>query len=238
MQANYKLLFFYFLLISFPITNNAQENNINNVTTGKAAVNVTVTNFKNIPQEGEEIIFISRKNAAKFSGHSGKDGKFSLQLPIGDTFTIKVKTIVDSTKYGTIGIRQLAADEEFTEPFTVTVKFEPKRTYTLDNVHFDFGKASLRPDSFSELNELFSYLQYKKEQKVEIAGHTDNVGTDGDNQKLSQQRAEAIKQYLVKKGINPTRIIAKGYGATQPIADNGTDEGRQINRRTEVHLIN
>jgi len=233
---NYPTLFKTLLLL-IPIAGITQTSNQPGATLEKADVNVIVTNLKNVPRENEQIIFISKKNGLKFSGRSGKEGKFSLQLPIGDTFVIKVKTIVDSTKYGLIAIRQLEEDEHFTEPFTVTVKFEPKRSYTLDNVHFDFGNASLRPDSFAELNELLSYMQWKKDEKIEIAGHTDNVGNDADNMKLSRQRAESIKQFLVKKGIESTRIIAKGYGASIPVADNNTDEGRQKNRRTEVKIL-
>ena len=178
-----------------------------------------------------------RKTEKKFSGRAGKDGKFSTILPIGDTFIIKVKTIVDSSKYGLISIRQLEPDEQFTEPFLVNVKFEPARSYRLDNVYFDFGKYTLRSESFAELDELVSYMKWKENERIEIGGHTDNVGNDADNLKLSQQRAEAIRQYLIKKGIQPARVIAKGYGASQPVADNSTDEGRQKNRRTEVKIL-
>ena len=80
-------------------------------------------------------------------------------------------------------------------------------------------------------------MKWKENEKIEIAGHTDNVGNDADNLKLSQQRADAIRQYLIKKGIQPPRVIAKGYGASQPVADNSTDEGRRRNRRTEVKIL-
>lgn len=236
MITNHFPLFLRILFLLLPFASFAQGQD-KVVKKELAPVNVLVTDFKSIPRLNEEIIFISKKNGQKFSGRSGKDGRFSLKLPAGDTFIIKVKTIVDSTKYGVIAIRQLEPDEQFAEPFAVTVKFEPKRSYTLDNVHFDFGKSSLRPESFSELNELVSYMEWKKDDKIEIAGHTDNVGNDADNLKLSQQRAETIKQYLVKKGINASRVIAKGYGAAQPVADNNTEEGRQRNRRTEVRIL-
>lgn len=202
-----------------------------------APVSVIVTDFKNVPRPGEQIIFVSKKTGTKYSGRAGKDGKFSTTLPIGDTFVIKIKTIVDSTKYGLIAIPTLEPDERFTEPFHVTVKFEPAKSYRLDNVYFDFGKFTLRPESFKELDELVSYMKWKENEKIEIVGHTDNVGNDSDNQKLSQQRAEAIRQYLIKKGINTTRVMAKGYGATIPVADNATEEGRQKNRRTEVKIL-
>ena len=119
----------------------------------------------------------------------------------------------------------------------MNVKFAVSKTYTLNNVHFDFAKATLRADSFAELEELVSYLKHKDDIRVEIAGHTDNVGNDADNLKLSQQRAEAIRNYVIRKGISPSRIVAKGYGAAEPVADNDTDEGRQLNRRTEVRIL-
>ncbi len=202
-----------------------------------ADVDVIVTDFKKVPRPGEQIIFISRKNGNKFSGRAGKDGKFSLKLPSADTFTIKVKTIVDSTKYGVIAIRELQPDEEFAEPFHVTVMFEPARSYRLDNVYFDIGKFTLRPESFKELDELVSYMKYRENEKIEIAGHTDNVGSASDNQKLSENRAEAIRQYLITKGVAATRVAARGYGSTQPVADNSTYDGRQKNRRTEVRIL-
>jgi len=202
-----------------------------------ADVNVVVTDFKKVPRPGEQIIFISKKTGNKFSGRAGKDGKFSLRLPSADTFTIKVKTIVDSTKYGIIAIRELQPDEEFAEPFNVTVLFEPAKSYRLDNVYFDFAKYTLRPESFKELDELVSYMKWRENERIEIAGHTDNIGNASENQKLSEQRAEAIRQYLIKKGVPSTRVTAKGYGSTQPVADNSTYEGRQMNRRTEVRIL-
>jgi OmpA-OmpF porin, OOP family len=202
-----------------------------------AQVNVTVSDRKGKPSKGEQVVFKGQKTGRFFSGHSGSNGKFTLDLPIGETYLISVKSITDSAKYGTLDIPALGPDEFYTEPFKVDVKFEPAKVYTLDNVHFDVGKASLRPESYVELDELLKYLKSKDETKIEIGGHTDNVGKDADNLKLSQQRAETIRSYLVKKGIAPARVIAKGFGASQPVADNTTEQGRQLNRRTEVKLL-
>lgn len=223
-----------YLLISTAILGQPGESTLSKKI---ADVNVVVTDFKKVPRPGEQIIFISKKTGNKFSGRAGKDGKFSLRLPSADTFTIKVKTIVDSTKYGIIAIRELQPDEEFAEPFNVTVLFEPAKSYRLDNVYFDFAKYTLRPESFKELDELVSYMKWRENERIEIAGHTDNIGNASENQKLSEQRAEAIKQYLIKKGVASTRVTAKGYGSTQPVADNSTYEGRQMNRRTEVRIL-
>ena len=202
-----------------------------------AKVNVFVTSKTGKPSKGEQILFKGNTSQKTFTGYADATGKFTLQLPIGDTYTVKVKSITDTTKYGIINIPALGPDEFYTEPFTVNVKFEPAKTYTLDNVHFDFGKATLRPESFPELEELISYLKHKDDIKIEIAGHTDNVGKDADNLRLSQQRADAIRTYITKKGITPARVMAKGYGAAEPVADNDTDEGRQLNRRTEVRIL-
>lgn len=80
-------------------------------------------------------------------------------------------------------------------------------------------------------------MKWKQNEKMEIGGHTDNVGSDTDNLKLSQQRTEAIRQYLIKKGTQSTRVSAKGYGASEPIADNSSDAGCQKSRRTEVKIL-
>ncbi|MDP4262909.1 MAG: OmpA family protein [Bacteroidota bacterium] len=202
-----------------------------------AGVNVFVTDMKGNPTKGEQVLFKNDVTQATFSGYSDAKGRFSLRLPQGANYIITVKNLSDTSKYGVIKIPALPADEFYSEPFKVNIKFEAARTYTLDNVHFDFGKATLRPESFSQLEELVSYMKYKDAIRIEIAGHTDNVGKDADNLALSQQRADAIKNYLLKKGIQPSRVTAKGYGATQPIADNDTEEGRQLNRRTEVRVL-
>lgn len=236
MQANIFSILSRILFLLIPFSVNAQTTE--SAKTQKLAdVDVIVTDFKKVPRTGEQIIFISNKNGKKFSGRAGKDGKFSLRLPTADTFVIKVKTIVDSTKYGVIAIRELEPGEEFAEPFVVTVMFEPAKSYRLDNVYFDFGKYTLRPESFAELDELVSYMKWRENEKIEIAGHTDNIGSASDNQKLSEQRAEAIRQYLIKKSVAASRVIAKGYGSTDPVADNSTYEGRQRNRRTEVRIL-
>lgn len=202
-----------------------------------AQVNVMVSDRQGKPSGGEQIIFKGEKSGQFYSGQSAANGKFTMQLPIGEKYLISVKSITDSTKYGMLDIPALGPDEFYNEPFTVNVKFEPAKLYTLDNVHFDFAKATLRADSYAELDELLTYLKNKTAIKIEIGGHTDNIGNDADNLKLSQQRADAIRNYLVKKGIQPARIVAKGYGASMPVADNATEAGRQLNRRTEVKIL-
>ncbi len=216
----------------------AQDNKAADTTLSSLAnINVFVTDMKGKPSKGEQVLFKSEATQKIVSGRSDAAGRFSLQLPAGDTYVITVRSLTDTTKYGLIEIPALGPGEYYSEPFKVNVKFQLAKSYTLDNVHFDFGKATLRPESFPELEELINYLKNKDNIRIEIAGHTDNVGKDADNLKLSQQRAETIRSYLLKKGIKPGRVVAKGYGASQPVADNSTEEGRQLNRRTEVRIL-
>ena len=107
----------------------------------------------------------------------------------------------------------------------------------LNNIFFDFNKATLRTESITELRHMIKFMQDYPKLKVEISGHTDSVGTEDVNRKLSQGRAEAVREYLVSHGISTTRITAKGYGASKPVAPNATEEGRQRNRRTEFRII-
>ncbi len=107
----------------------------------------------------------------------------------------------------------------------------------INNIFFDYNESTLKPESFLELDRLYNVLNSNPGIKVEISGHTDNVGSDEYNNILSQSRSESVKDYLVKKGINAGRIISKGYGKSNPVATNDTEEGRQLNRRVEFKIL-
>ncbi|MCE2713414.1 MAG: OmpA family protein, partial [Cryomorphaceae bacterium] len=106
----------------------------------------------------------------------------------------------------------------------------------LRNIFFDVGKAVLRPESNSELDRLVKLMKDVPGLKIEISGHTDNTGSAMVNESLSQSRAEAVVTYLSSKGIAAARLTAKGYGSSKPVAPNNTDDGRQLNRRTEFEI--
>ena len=103
------------------------------------------------------------------------------------------------------------------------------------NLEFDFGKSTIRAKSFPYLNRVAEML-VKKGFSLKLGGHTDNVGSDAANMKLSKNRAESVKNYLVGQGVNSGRVEAVGYGESQPITSNKTDAGRQKNRRVEFTL--
>ncbi|MCX6319414.1 MAG: OmpA family protein [Bacteroidetes bacterium] len=241
LQVKYCYMLRNWCLLAFALFNfslvKGQQNPLADTLPRVATVQVTVTNMKGQPRKGEEILFRGEKTGRLLTGISPANGKFDIQLPPGDTYVISVKSITDTTRYTKLVIPELGPDEFFSEPFWINIKYEPARRYRLDDVHFDTDKASLRPESYTQLNELLEYLQRHETSRVEIAGHTDNTGTEAHNLKLSQDRANAIRSYLMNKGIPGTRVVAKGYGASEPVADNTSEEGRQLNRRTEVRFL-
>ena len=109
---------------------------------------------------------------------------------------------------------------------------------TLGDVLFTSGQADLKAGTASNLDRLVSFLNQNPERSVEIEGHTDNIGSDDSNLGLSQRRADAVKSFLVQRGIDTGRIAASGMGEHQPIADNQSEGGRQQNRRVEVIIGN
>ncbi len=122
----------------------------------------------------------------------------------------------------------------------LTVKLHPVaqgQVLRLHNIFFDFDKYTLKPQSYPELQKLVRFLKENPTIQIEVAGHTDSIGSPQYNLELSQKRAEAVKQYLVSQGIEPGRIIAKGYGDTKPIAPNNTAKGRELNRRVEIKIL-
>lgn len=110
----------------------------------------------------------------------------------------------------------------------------PPQKLVLEGVNFDFDKATLRQEDIAIIDKDVTGLDKWGNVNIEVAGHTDSRGSDKYNMKLSQRRAEAVRNYLISKGIAADRLTAKGYGESQPIADNATDEGRFKNRRVEL----
>ncbi len=134
----------------------------------------------------------------------------------------------------------LTTEASATQPFEMEVLLQPisaNGKITLNNVFFDFDKSELKSESFAELDKLVELLLKNPAVKMEIAGHTDSKGDKKYNLLLSQKRAESVMEYLLKKGIDKLRLTAKGYGDTQPVAPNDTEENQAKNRRTEVKVL-
>ena len=102
---------------------------------------------------------------------------------------------------------------------------------------FDFGKADLKPQFYPALNNVARTLAEYDQTIVEISGHTDSAGSDAVNQRLSQQRADSVGNYLIGQGLLRQRFEIVGFGKTRPVADNSTEQGRALNRRVEIRVI-
>jgi OOP family OmpA-OmpF porin len=229
-QNRFMKTLFLFAVLFLVFQSNAQDLK---PTLTQAVLKVKVVNDKNVPQAGQVVTFKSLKDGKEFSRVTDDNGKFSMLIPPAQKYKVQYK--VFTTMDGDLELDLPASEKPYSFTYNITVT--PPKTYRLDNVFFDSGKSSLRAESSKELNELAEYMSLKKTLVIEIAGHTDNVGAADANQKLSEDRANSVKQYLVKKGISAERVQAKGYGDTQPVADNETAAGKQKNRRTEVRII-
>ena len=172
---------------------------------------------------------------AEFTSNS-TTGKYLISLPSGKNYGLAVKAPGYLFHSENFNIPESAAYKEVVKNIDLK-KIEIGNTIILKNIFFDYDKYTLRPESQVELNRLKELLDDNATLKVEISGHTDNVGPDSYNQKLSENRAQAVVNYLMKNGISGSRMTFKGYGETMPIATNKTDEGRQLNRRTEFKVV-
>ncbi|RME15667.1 MAG: hypothetical protein D6799_05755 [Bacteroidetes bacterium] len=163
-------------------------------------------------------------------------GNFLISLPSGKNYGLNVSAegyMFHSENFN------LPDSAEFKEYF-IQIELKKLKEGTkvvLKNIFFDYDKSTLRSESFPELNRVVELMQQNANIKVEISGHTDSKGSDDYNMKLSQARAKSVVDYILSKGIEPKRLIAKGYGETQPIDTNDTEEGRQNNRRVEFKVI-
>ena len=233
-----RLIHYSFLLLTIPLYSAAQTGKVQNAAIPKdARVNVSMTDFKNNALNNEIIVFKSQANTKEYQGLTDSTGKFSIRLPSGDKYEVFILGFKDSTSYIMLDIPALKGNAYYKDPFNVDIQFMPAKTFVLDNCNFDFGKATLQPSSYQVLDELVAYLVRKDDENIEIGGHTDNVGTAQKNLLLSQERANTVRAYLLTKGIDPSRVTAKGYGYTVPVADNKTESGRAQNRRTEVKVL-
>src|SRR5690606_18332697 len=116
-------------------------------------------------------------------------------------------------------------------------KIEIGSTIVLKNIFFDSGKSTIRSESTNELARLIKLLKDNPNLKIELSSHTDNIGSDDYNMKLSTERSKSVVDYLIAHSIPSYRLIPKGYGETQPIESNNTEAGRQSNRRTEFKIL-
>jgi OOP family OmpA-OmpF porin len=234
-----KQYFIYCLLtLVLPVAAISQNGTVQNAAIPKdAPVNVTMTDFKDNVLNNEIVVFKSKLNGKEYQGLTDDAGKFSIRLPSGDTYEIFILGFKDSASYNFLEIPGLKGNAYYKDPFVIDIQHMPAKSFVLDDCNFETGKANLQESSYVVLDELVAYLVRKDDEKIELGGHTDNVGTAANNLKLSQDRANTVRAYLLTKGIDPSRVTAKGYGMSKPIAPNTTAAGKAQNRRTEVKIL-
>ena len=175
-----------------------------------------------------ELIAVNKSNSAS--------GEYLVVLPAGRNYSVSANSegfFFYSQSF------EIPKDTSYQE-ITMDIALEPIEKGTkvvLNNIFFESGRAELKPISYVELNKGVDLLVKNPTMVIEIGGHTDDVGSEALNLKLSQDRANAVMEYMKLAGIEATRLRAKGYGESQPIADNSTAEGKAKNRRTEFEIV-
>lgn len=127
--------------------------------------------------------------------------------------------------------------DEINDLMAKNQSIEGKTICAVDAITFDFAKSTIKPESYDYLDKLATTL-IRSNRRIEVKGHTDNVGSADFNMDLSRQRAEAVVEYLVKKGVNRNKLTYSFYGMTRPLSTNDTEEGRAMNRRVEFTILN
>jgi len=163
-------------------------------------------------------------------------GEYTVMLPSGKDYGMSVNADGYMFHSENFNIPEATGYQEIRKDVQL-LPVNPGAKVVLRNVFFDTGKATLRAESYPELNRLAEAFKLYPNLVIEISGHTDNVGSEASNLGLSQRRAQSVVDYLVSIGVPRTHLIAKGYGESQPIATNDTPEGRQLNRRVEAKVI-
>lgn len=185
---------------------------------------------KGIPSAVELID--NNTNTIRTRIQTDETGFFFITLPVGNdyTFTVNRQGYLFYSKLYELSNGR--ADSTYRNDIALQ-PIEMNASVTLQNIRFESNSTTLLPVSLVELNKLFQLMQENPTIKILVSGHTDNVGNPADNLKLSNNRAKAVVDYLINKGIDAKRLSWKGFGETKPVADNKTEAGRALNRRTE-----
>lgn len=184
-----------------------------------------------------ELIDLETAKPVMSSDANSGNGEFLVVLPIDKNYALNV------TQPGYLFYSEnfsLKSRNDVTQPFMMDVPLQPIDTGSiveLKNVFFETAKFDLKPESKAELDKLVNFLTINKTMRIELDGHTDNVGDKKSNQLLSQNRAKAVYDYLVVNGIDLKRLSFKGFGDTRPKVKNDSDANRAINRRTEFKVV-
>lgn len=196
---------------------------------------VLVKNFDEVMITSAEVQLTDTNGNVLYKGITDANGQFEFIMKPGK-YRVKLFIGGELKKDKSINLPVLTGQKMYNR-VRIIVLYEERKQFVLENLLFETNSAIIKESSYPILDKLIEYLKYEEENSFEISGYTDDIGTEKSNQLLSENRAIAVVNYLVEHGIAPERLVARGYGELNPIADNATEEGRAKNRRTEVKLI-
>lgn len=198
-----------------------------------AVLNISYTNFDDVPQRNKTLTFVGEKNPkTKIFVKTNGYGEVSFLVPRLDSYRILCESLTGPFECGKTPYVSPKASYG-----SVNVAFDDTRA-EIEGISFKAGSAELVPSSLSTLDKTIAALKKNSKAKVEIEGHTSSEGGEEYNQKLSEDRANSVRAYMIKKGIAQDRVTAVGYGYSRPKASNDTEAGRKQNRRIEVRITN
>ena len=189
---------------------------------------------KGLPSSVELIDLATKQPLSRVQ--TDETGNYLITLPVGKDYAFNVNRkgyLFYSDNYS---LKNKSPDSTYEKNIPLK-PLEINAAIVLRNIFFDINKFELKEESQVELDKLVQLLKENPALKIQIEGHTDNIGNDNDNLKLSENRARSVINYLVGKGIAASRLTSKGFGASKPVAGNATEEGRAQNRRTELKVI-
>lgn len=198
-----------------------------------AVLNISYVNDNDVPHAKKKLVFVGKKKPKnRITVVTDNEGEVSFHIPREDSYTILCESLTGPFECGETPYVSLTASTG-----GVTVVFDDTRA-ELTGVTFKAGSAELVPSSLKTLNMAIDGLKRNPKAKVEVEGHTSSEGSEELNQKLSEDRANSVREYMIKKGLPAERVTAVGYGPSRPKADNDTEAGRKANRRIEIRVIN
>ena len=222
-----KILLFLILLNQLIIAQNSEINS------DFARTTITIKNEFNIPYPNTRILI--KGSTKNYTFISDIQGNGIIDLKKGEEFI--VSCFVNGEEFKFDEVIYIEKNKNIISA-NIDLQFDLYESiFEIKNLNFKTAKYNIEEKYFQELDNLKSLLVNENEIKIEIAGHTDNNGSELANQLLSENRAKSVKSYLVKNGIDKLRINCVGYGEKQPIADNNSKQGREKNRRIEIRIL-
>ncbi|MCK5906315.1 MAG: OmpA family protein, partial [Flavobacteriales bacterium] len=192
---------------------------------------VELSNKKNIPNS--ELLIVDLKTSKPMNTVYVENGNYKAVLPTGRSYAIVAKSPRHFLYSETFDFMTDSVSNFMEKDFKLQ-RVRKGLKMNLNNINFESGKSELLEESHFELDLLVIFLKKYSKYRAKVIGHTDDVGSAESNQKLSLDRANAVRNYLISKGVNPKKVKPLGKGETQPISKNKTAEGRKQNRRTEI----